>query len=347
VSYCVGWRYRKTVYLLADTALTGVPARSSRSSFGELQEQVDGEQVEESTLKLVPIAPGVALTYAGDFFLAKNIIIFIRDNYNEASSPVELFATVDANMGPFVDKNRTVQILLASAPANGPTTLTRWDTVDGIEKRVSDFYEIGSLRTYHRTATLDWLTKFTYEQKVDEALLLPLMTGVVQSYGIHDHLIKQGIGGSIFGVYATAGGVSWQADTAYLVYDSTFSNIHFVYAFVRNEVLIVDSSWTGQPRLFAFPWTNESWEDWWAGLRRNLPAQVVMNWRHCTCLGSSDRRINLIYRNSPDTPSRYINFSLGGDGRIRVEITPELMAELRRPITTEGEVVFGVGLLID
>src|SRR5262249_33497274 len=60
--YCAGWKYADSVFLLGDTAATKrSPPTTPRSSFGELHPQVRGEHVEESLLKLVPIASGAAV----------------------------------------------------------------------------------------------------------------------------------------------------------------------------------------------------------------------------------------------------------------------------------------------
>jgi hypothetical protein len=341
MTYCVGWKFGGTVYLLADSALTDVPATNAVSTFGQLHAEVEGKQVEESTLKLFEIAPGVAVTYAGDVYRALQIIGFIRDNYGESISPAELFACVENSMGPFGDTRR-VAIILACAPSNGLTTLTYWSTTEGI-KTDRDYYAIGSLETYHRPFTEQRLIDFAVKQKTDAMSLLPLMTGLVQSYGIYDNLINQGVGGVIFGLRATAGRVKWQGDTIYLVYDSEFRNVQFICASVRrskpNDVLSVYSSFIGSTRRFAFGFTSKSSEE-------GASSAASINWRFCICIRLPDRRLTVIGRKDLSIPSRYVRLSVLNQG-IHIEIDPDLAADLIRPITVSGDIAYAFRLIIE
>ena len=102
MTYCAGWKYKDSVYLLADTAATkSVPPAHPRSSFGELHAQVRRAHVEESLLKLVPIADGVAFAFAGDVQLATAIGNHLRNSYATAMSTADLFAGLTASVGPF------------------------------------------------------------------------------------------------------------------------------------------------------------------------------------------------------------------------------------------------------
>lgn len=56
MTYCIGWRYRNTVYLVGDTVFTNAPSNLPVSTFGELHSEVRGEQVAEAALKITDIA---------------------------------------------------------------------------------------------------------------------------------------------------------------------------------------------------------------------------------------------------------------------------------------------------
>ena len=91
MTYCAGWKYKDTVFLLADSAATKITRPiTSHSSFGELHAEVRGEHVEESLLKIVPIGAGTVAAYAGDVQFAANYLSFLRDGLPTAKSISDL-----------------------------------------------------------------------------------------------------------------------------------------------------------------------------------------------------------------------------------------------------------------
>lgn len=160
MTYCAGWKYENTVYLLADTAVTSLSAPiTTHSSLGELHDQVRGEFVEESLLKIIPIASGTAVAFAGDVRYAFKIISFLKSNYGNNNDLRTLIKSLTASFGPF-DKTRNVELLLATSSANGETQLLHWDTVRGLDSNASDYYSIGSITPYHDAITVNVLSRF-------------------------------------------------------------------------------------------------------------------------------------------------------------------------------------------
>jgi hypothetical protein len=97
---CAGWKHADSIFLLADAAVTK-PSRptSPYSSFAELHAEVRGEHVEESLLKLAPIAPGTAVAFAGNVQLAREVIEFLKSNYRDVMPIDQLFSSVTASFG--------------------------------------------------------------------------------------------------------------------------------------------------------------------------------------------------------------------------------------------------------
>ena len=349
MTYCLGWRYRNTVYLVGDTVFTNVPRFYRMSTFGEQHSDVSGEHVAELALKITEIAPGFAVAFAGDDVeLAIDIVGFIRDNHSNFDTPEALFNALRINM----ELKEYVEILLARAPLNGPATLTKWNTKTGIEQTKSDYYEIGKLPGQLSYITLELFKKVAVEQKTDPAALLPMMTAIIQSHGVHNYLIEHNVGGIIFGLRVGAGQTAWQADTAYLLYDLEFKNLTFNFAMARGDILTVYSSMYGDAKFLPFPSRTRTQEQFY----RNIPQQIdVGRWHHCTCLRLSDRRVTSIYRPLLDIPSRYVKLSTPpehGGRAVQIELTPQFQADLSRPIESAipsdpRTVYFGIRLLID
>jgi hypothetical protein len=305
---------------------------SSSSSFGEMHAQVRGEYVEESLLKLIPIAPNAAAAFAGDVALASELIMLLRDTYSESATLSELFSPLTTAMGPF-DRNRPVEILVATAPTNGPVLLARWDTTNGLDSSGRDFYQIGSLRSYHSALTAE-LLKCLVASGVSGNRLLAVLTAVVQSFGIHDNLIEQNVGGSIFGLEITAGNVSWQADTNFVLYGPECSNIGFVSTLVRDNVLVLSSSLTSSIRILAHSITAPSISEWqrvWeTSITNHLASNTCRYWIFISLLGKC---ITVVYRNDLQKPSRYIRTLSQGNGKFELALNSELIGILQKPLS--------------
>lgn len=199
MTYCAGWKYADSVYLFADTAATKPSSpTTSHSSFGQLHAEVRGEHVEESLLKLVPIARGTAVAFAGDVYLASQVVEFLKDRLAPDENIEELFSTLMSNLGPF-DPGRRVDLLLASSTPDGERNLIHWDTLRGLDSEVSDYYQIGSLTSYHSAMTPQVLAHLVNGNLAADRVL-SVMTAIVQSYGVHDNLVEMNVGGIIFGL---------------------------------------------------------------------------------------------------------------------------------------------------
>ena len=318
MTYCAGWKYADTVFLFGDTALTK-PSRPAapHSSFGELHDEVRGEHVEEALLKLVPIAPGTAVAFAGNVQLAKEIIDFLKCNHDDTVPPDNLFYSVEASLGPF-GPDRVVELILARSSSRAGSHLVHWDTVHGLNARASDYYQIGSLTSYHAALTPHVLSILA-AGKVPPERLLPILTAVVQSYGVHDNLTNMNVGGVIFGLRAHAGDLSWQDDTNYVLYDPSFANAAYVSAFVRENVLVVNSSLTNAVRVFAHSVSMPSPQVWLSSWETYIKAHLRSDqYRYWVFLSTLGKVITVLRREALDRKSRYVRLDEIADGEFTI-----------------------------
>lgn len=334
MTYCAGWKYLNSVYLLADTAVTkdSLPT-TTHSSFGELHAQVRGEYVEESLLKIVPLSDGVAVAFAGDVQLATSIIEFLRENLEANASDLRLLlSSVTTSLGPF-SRDREVGLLLAASDALGESQLLRWDTVSGLDTSESDYYQIGSLTSYHSALTPQVLSLLAKGNLAPDRLL-SVLTAVVQSYGIHDNLIEQNVGGLVFGLRTHAGQTVWQEDTNYVLYDPQVKSPIWVSAFVRDNVVVLNSSQTNDIRCLAHSVSTASiqaWFDKWQGhVKSHLETDKYQYWVFICTLG---KVITVLRRDNLDRESHYVSLKKIGDGKFDMGISGELMPLLRQPLT--------------
>jgi hypothetical protein len=337
MTYCAGWRYRESVYLLSDTAVTkSLPPQTVISSFGQLHDKVRGMYVEEALLKILPIAPDTVVALAGDVQIATTIIEFLKENLHKAVTIESLFASVTTSMGPF-DPRRCVELLLAYSPTSGKPKLIRWDSTHGIDVTESDFYQIGSLTSYHAALTPQVLAVLV-QRKLAPDRILPVLSAIVQSYGIHDNLINLNIGGVIFGLRLYNEKIDWQEDTNFILYDPTFKNISYISAFSRNNVLVVSSSLTNDIRVFAHTVSTSStqtWLDYWGPfIRKHLNSNKYRYW---VFISTTSRIITVLRRDNLDSENKYFTLQYSGDGNFSLGLSPEMMSLLSQPLIDHGD----------
>jgi hypothetical protein len=334
MTYCAGWKYSNSVYLFADSAATkNSPPTTTHSSFGELHAQVRGEHVEESLLKIIPLSDGIAVAFAGDVQLATSIIAFLRENLEANASDLRsLLSSITTSLGPF-PRDREVGLLLAASGSLGEPQLLYWNTVTGLDASESDYYQIGSLTSYHSALTPQVLSLLDRGNLAPDRLL-SVLTAVVQSYGVHDNLIEQNIGGLIFGLRTYAGQTIWQEDTNYVLYLPQVKGPIWVSAFVRDNVVVLSSSQTNDIRCLAHSVSTPSiqaWIDKWQGhVKSHLETDRYRYWVFISMLG---KVITVLRRDNLDGQSRYVSLRKTGDGKFDMGISGELMSLLKQPLT--------------
>lgn len=337
MTYCAGWKYEKSVYLLADTLATKqLPPTTETSSFGQLHDKVRGEYVEESLLKVVPIAPGTALAFAGDVQLATTIIEFLKETFHSAETLEKLFALLKASLGPF-DPCRPVELLLAYSSANAETKLVHWDTSHGLDNSESDYYQIGSLTSYHAALTPQVLSVLAKGGLAPDRIL-PTLSAVVQSYGIHDNLIDLNVGGLIFGLRVHNGEIAWQEDTNFVLYDPTFASIAYISAFARDDALVVNSSLTNDIRVFGHSASTPSVQAWLESWNTFVASHINSDkYRYWVFLSTTSKVITVLRRERFDSENKYFNLQYSGDGKFTFGLSPEMMALLAQPLVDRGD----------
>jgi hypothetical protein len=337
MTFCAGWKYKDTVFLLADTAATKpVKPETTHSSFGELHAEVRGEYVEESLLKLVPIGTHMVAAYAGDVQLATHYLDFLRDSRPTAKSNTGLLNSLASSMGPF-SPDRAVALILASSAADGSCELLQWSTTEGLNQSGADYYQIGSLTSYHAALTPALLSQLI-AGNLDSARMLAVVTAVVQSYGIHDNLIDMNVGGLIFGLQTCHGAVAWLQDTNYVIYDTTLSTPAFVTAIARDNALIVSSSQNDDTRVFGHSTSmprRDLWDETW--LRKAKESLDSGRSRYWVFISTSGKVITLIVRGDLDKESRYVKLTRLGNGKFDLAISQELMTLLLQPLQGCGD----------
>ncbi len=334
MTYCIGWKYGGSAYLIADSAATGLtPPRAKRSSFDELHDRVRGEYVQETLLKLVRINHRCAAAFSGDVTTASNVLSVLKQRLEYGGSIQGALSSAAASVGPFAPE-RPVSLLIAEHGDQG-ASLKLWRSDQANDAGEVDIGEIGSLRSYHSNFAKTALS-ILCQGKIEERRLLPIVSAVVQTYGVHDNLIQQNIGGLIFGLQVCSDGVLWQEDTNYFLYPDSLDSLTYVSAFARDDVVVVNSSVTNATNCFANSINTEKISEWSSKWRGYIQTHINSNqYRYWVFISSSRKSITIIRLEDVAAPNKYFSLTFQGNGQFDLGMSPVLKGTLLAPMVKE------------
>lgn len=254
VTYILGWKCDGDVYLCGDTAMShGLPGlvQTTHSSFGEAHIGDSGKYVSESIIKVIRLdQAAVALT--GDVLAAK---AFIKEFAYRLKSDGEVEQALErtvASRSPFAaDKEFS---LLVAGPTDSGAQLFAFNpngNHDTVECEEGGIAQLGSASVAHKAQTSKWLGPVTGHFRNDPNLVLAMALTGLQSYGIHDYLLAEGVGGPFCGLRVDKTGSHWQKDMLTVIYGPDLKLHGMVSTLVRDNVLIAESNITNTTRLFA------------------------------------------------------------------------------------------------
>ena len=276
------------------------------------------------------------MAYAGDVQLAVCIIEFLRESINFAETGYELLGMLSTSLGPF-DTGRPVELILAFAAQGKPVELLHWDSISTTASIGANYYQIGSLTSYHASLTPEFLTTLI-NGSVPGERALAITIALVQSYGIHDNLIDQNIGGLIFGLRCTNGAIHWQEDTNFVVHNFDLSAIIFASAFARDDAVVVSSSATNDTRIFMHSANHLSPHEWMEKWREFIQEKTKSDkYRYWVFIRNPDKCITVIRREDPERTGELVRTTYLGDGKFDLALREELMGLLRQPLNDRGD----------
>lgn len=173
-------------------------------------------------------------------------------------------------------------------------------------------------------------------------MILSVITALVQSYGVHNNLIQMNVGGAIVGLSTHAGNISWQEDTRYILYRSKvvktenfpdinlFDNINFhLCVYIRDDALVVHSSFTKQCKVFANIISTPSLQDWrniwYDHIKRHHRSNRYRNW---VFIDTVTHSVTVIFRENLEQESFYIRFNNVGKDNFGISLSQELIIKL-------------------
>ncbi len=334
MTYCAGWKYKNSVCLLADAGAVNYVASVRHIAVDDESpdDMADGH-VAASPLRLVALASGVAVAYAGDVELAGQLLAFLHEHQAHATSHRELLTRLTLELGPF-DAAREVALLLAASSPEGEAELLHWTTADGLDASAADFHQIGTPTAHHSALTPELRGALAAGDLTTERLL-PILTAVVQAHG--EHVVSKGlqVGDLIFGLRTEHGAIAWQDDTHVVLYEPEFAFSTHVSVRARDHAIAAHSAFNNEVSVFApaalavTPAHTQRLDAW----RRAVhAARDPDRFRLWVFISAGEKVVTLVIRNELERESRLVRVAGINQGKFDLSLSPELTGLLLRPL---------------
>lgn len=267
MTFCMAWKSLRSVFLVADSAITGaLPLRESTSSFGELHVKADFN-VAQGALKIIPMGRA-AFTFAGTVPVGYAVADAIMGRAAVDGNAGRAFQQAINSVYPLKSGEGIQAIFAISDTAGRPHILT-CDSNDGPGIRIVDrAVRYGSLEGELQKQAEDVAMELARESGVGDGAVLASVIAFLQSMTVHNPLMEQGVGGHFTGAVLAPEGSAWNPDMIYGLYDSSRMNepIRSIGNLVRGHVACIPSSVTHDTRCFTRsfrPGELEAWKSKW------------------------------------------------------------------------------------
>jgi hypothetical protein len=247
MTYVVGLRLPKAVFLFADTVLTSKSApggepRPLTTTFGEAVVNRAGRYADDKALKLLNLDK-IVIAIVGDSDSGQAIASTTKSLLDVGMGPREAFHSAVRSVTPVRHK---VEILAAiREPPNVSLlgfNLTGEEQIE--ECSIGRGAHRGSMPPHFKERVHQALVGMA-SRPISNDRFLAAGLSYLQGRGLRDYLLEHGVGGAFTGLYVTADGVFWQKDTLYYVYsdkDGRMAPLGFVAVIIRENALLTRSS---------------------------------------------------------------------------------------------------------
>lgn len=224
MTYCVAWKTSTSAFIITDSAVTNldmVDDSRELTSFLEKQGELEGRKyVTEGAFKIYS-DKRYAIGMVGDVKFGCEVVELISLHLELGRS---LDDAIDYTVNNYIDfsSKPCIELVIASFSAS-PAVMTLKNKERVFKTYHSGLVVLGSPTEKLHSYTRNFFESFygTWESERlfpnrDEALFMRML-GLLQSYGIHNYTIQNGIGGAYTGVMVDSTGVVHQPDTCFVI----------------------------------------------------------------------------------------------------------------------------------
>lgn len=321
MTYCIAWKSKDSVFVVADSARTvesvhNIVLEKQQSAFGETSINEEGKVIEEYIHKLFQIERKVIVGFAGNVDIALETIDTFQKYFDHNNVVLSFERSINSVR---TENGWDVQFLLGFVDKGEPKLYSFNVDNNGILQEEFGLVQIGSMASSSPYSYLavkfynEHLAKLrSSEQQFYQAL------SFFQHLGLHDHTFKYNAGGIYSGALVNIKGAKWMEDTAYIIFDKNLSDktqiklLGRVQIYIRYHSLIHYSTLTNTKEIFIHNesnpiYLNESVHEDIISLEKQSISRVF------SFLCINDRTIAIIKTNENNC-NQYFCEAIGKDG---------------------------------
>ncbi|MCE5221390.1 MAG: hypothetical protein LLF98_09055 [Clostridium sp.] len=258
MTYCLAWKKEKSVYMIADTAVSEKTneLESTTNSFGEVQGLYGKHYIQEGVLKIYKVSPNLAISYSGNVDAALEIIQRVYQCIYEMN--ISEIDTILKSIENSYDKYDVEMIFIFS---KGQDDNHIYLFSEGSFSEC-DYAEIGSGKSIHFLSDdMKGIVNGLYSSKFEKEYYLSMIIACSQCYILKNDIFKYGVGGTLSGILLN-NTLKWFRDIEYYLVDDDISQCKAISVIVRNNSVFSSSDIDGKKRYMLNSITDTKiWED--------------------------------------------------------------------------------------
>lgn len=259
MTYCIGFKSKTAVFLIADTMITsGRNAEienlyGAYTTFGEFVEDED-YTMQDKMVKVLKLHGNVLVTFAGFVATSLEVIGILQRELKTGMNPVVAFERVISS-GPFSD----VELLIGFIEKGNAKLYSYNYMNNGKFKEEHSVICLGSGKEheYFSNQTSKLVDGLATNNKISNEKTLVFTLAFLQNFTIKIPLTTYGVGGFFYGGYVHNEGIQMVWNTTYLMYAVTQKNeqkslrLNYQVSLNRNDnLLLVSSSFLDHHRIY-------------------------------------------------------------------------------------------------
>lgn len=259
LTYCIGFKSKTAVFLIADSMITSGQNKEGMESFGEYTTfgefvKNDNKTMQDKMVKVFKLPGNVIATFAGDVTDSLEALGIFREELKKGVEPISAFESVLA-AGPF----SRIELLIGFMSQDRPKLYSYNHKGDGEFKEVQSIIHLGSGQEHeYLSEKVSQIVDFVINDNLGDGKALIYTLAFLQNFTIKNPLIELEVGGFFYGGFVHMGGVQRIWNTTYLMYATTTGingerSLHLNYHVSlnrKNDLLLISSSFLDHERVY-------------------------------------------------------------------------------------------------
>lgn len=258
VTYCIGFKSKTAVFLIADSMTSSGRNQEIDEAFGEYTTfgefvKEENKTMQDRMYKVFKLPGNVLVTFAGDVENALEAIGIFTKELEKGLKPITAFERV-LSAGPF----SRIELLVGFMEQDRPKLYSYNYMGNGQFKEEHSSIHLGSGGEHeYLSDKSSQFVDFITNDNFGDGKCLVYALAFLQNFAIKNPLMLFDVGGFFFGGFVHTGGVQRMWNTTYLMYAVTQGNgernLHLNYQVSltrRDDLLLVSSSFLDHERIY-------------------------------------------------------------------------------------------------